>query len=293
MDKIKKCVVCGKEFVARTYKQKTCNNECRKVYKKEYGKMYRKQNKDKIKLYHAQLYKNKKKPNIKICPICKKEFTLKASRQKYCCNKCRKEAKRIASNLWYHKNKIIVEKTCLLCNIKFIPKHPNQKYCSSECAKKQKSINYTKIYRKTYEQKHKEKIAKTKKEWYNKNKDKINENKRLRIKTDYNFKMKKWCRQQIKRCLNSKKTKHTFDILGYTPEQLKQRLEMNFKPDMNWGNYGKVWNIDHRKPLCKFNFVLPDGTPNYEQIRLANSLANLKPLYCSDNFSKSSKFILS
>lgn len=56
--------------------------------------------------------------------------------------------------------------------------------------------------------------------------------------------------------------------------------------DMNWDNHGTLWHIDHIKPLCKFNFVLPDGTPDYEQIRLANSLANLKPLYVQENLSK-------
>ena len=61
---------------------------------------------------------------------------------------------------------------------------------------------------------------------------------------------------------------------------------MNFKPDMTWENHGKLWHIDHRKPLCKFNLTLPDGTPNYEQIRLANSLANLQPLYVAENLSK-------
>lgn len=293
MSKVKKCVICGKEFVARTYKQKTCSNECRKVYKKEYSEIYRKQNKDKIKLYHAQLYKAKKKPIIKICTICKKEFILKASRQKYCCNKCYKKAKNISSSLWYKKNKSkkFIEKNCPLCGNKFMPKHHNQKYCSKECATEQILKNY-KTYRKTYEQKHRGKISKDKKEWYNKNKDKINENARLRMKMDFNFKIKKWCRRTIRRCLVSKKDKHTFDILKYTPQQLKQRLEMNFKPDMNWGNYGVLWNIDHIKPLCKFNFIKDNDTPDYHQIFLANCLANLQPLYCSDNFSKSSKFTL-
>ena len=112
-----------------------------------------------------------------------------------------------------------------------------------------------------------------------------------RIKRDTSFKLRLLCRNTINRCINtnSKKNKHTFDILGYTPEMLKQRLEMNFKSDMNWNNHGILWHIDHIKPLCKFNFILPDGTPDYEQIRLANSLANLKPLYVQENLSKGGK----
>lgn len=107
--------------------------------------------------------------------------------------------------------------------------------------------------------------------------------KKTRLKQDANFKIKIWCRDQIHRCLKfdlntSKKDKHTFNILGYNSSQFKQKIEMQFHSGMAWGNHGTVWQIHHKKPLYKFNFILPDGTLDYKQIKLANSLANLQPL---------------
>ena len=210
------------------------------------------------------------------------------------------------------------EKICEICGKVFIPTGPNQKICSNECKeiknkeylkkyyeqwRKQngeyrkeyykqhhkKNKEYYKEYYKQHYKKNKEYYKEKNKQWRERNKEYGKEYQRRKYNTDFQFKLTSWSRQQVRRCLNSDKTEHTFDILGYTPEQLKLRLEMNFKPDMTWENHGTLWHIDHRKPLCKFNFVLPDGTPNYEQIRLANSLANLQPLYVIENLSKGGK----
>ena len=158
---------------------------------------------------------------------------------------------------------------------------------------REQNEEYYKEYKKEYYKKNKERYKENNKQWREQNKEHRREYKKnwskAKYNTDLQHKLTKWSREQVRRCLNSNKTEHTFDILGYTPEQLKQRLEMNFKPDMTWDNHGTLWHIDHIKPLCKFNFVLPDGTPNYEQIRLANSLTNLQPLYAKENLSKGGK----
>ena len=199
-------------------------------------------------------------------------------------------------------------KYCLMCNKEFITNRVNNKFCCEKCRRKyyrKQNKEYIAQYRKVYNIRNSEHIKNYNKEYnkiyYNKNKEHIkqyrkqnyihikeynNKYKVNKYNTDLKYKLTIWSREQVRRCLSSSKTKHTFDILGYTPEQLKQRLEMNFKSDMTWYNHGTLWHIDHRKPLCKFNFVLPDGTLNYEQIRLANSLANLQPLYVTENLSK-------
>ena len=209
----------------------------------------------------------------KICEMCGEEYSPKAGNQKYC-SKCGKINEQILNkqrcNKWYKENK----QDALMKQ------------------KKYAKINKDKIRIKSQEYylRNRDRILKRVKNYTLNNKNKIKSYKaryiKERRKKDVQFKLITWSRSQIKRCLNSNKTKRTFDILGYTPEQLKQRLEMNFKPDMTWENHGTLWHIDHRKPLCKFNFILPDGTPNYEQIRLANSLANLQPLYVTENLSK-------
>ena len=197
---------------------------------------------------------------------------------------------------------------CECCGVEFVTKRENTRFCSVKCKNKQYRLDnkeyckqyhkqyykqwsldnkeYRKEYNKQYYLDNKEYIKEYHKQWRSDNKQYYKQYNKQRRKKDPNFKLSSQCRDFVYRCLKSKKTKHTFDILGYTPEMLKQRLEINFKSDMNWDNHGTLWHIDHIKPLCKFNFVLPDGTPDYEQIRLANSLANLKPLYVQENLSK-------
>ena len=240
---------------------------------------------------------------IKKCEYCGKEFVTKRCDTMFCCKKC-------GFKQWYEQNKEYnkeYRKQRYEQNKEYHKKYKRQHYKQNKERYKEYSKKWYKQNKKYYKQ-YREQNKEYRKEYfkeYNKkySKQRYEQNKEYRkeyskeySKTKYNsdlqFKLSQWSRRQVWRCLSSNKTKRTFDILGYTTEQLKQRLEMNFKPDMNWSNHGTLWHIDHRKPLCKFNLTLPDGTPNYEQIRLANSLANLQPLYITENLSKNGKFEL-
>jgi hypothetical protein len=79
----------------------------------------------------------------------------------------------------------------------------------------------------------------------------------------------------------------TFDILGYSADDLKKHLESKFQPGMTWGNIGK-WEIDH---------IVPDSFYNYSSIydvafRESWKLSNLRPLEKSLNASKGAKLCL-
>ena len=73
------------------------------------------------------------------------------------------------------------------------------------------------------------------------------------------------------------------ELCGYTIEQLKKRIEFNFKDGMNWENRGE-WHIDHKKPVARF---IAQGITDPAII---NALSNLQPLWASDNQSKGAKF---
>lgn len=189
-------------------------------------------------------------------------------------------------------------RTCINCGKTYIPNSNRQKYCI-DCKSFQKSLYWRTHKEKKKEldriryQNKREHILNNHKIWASKNREHLREYesnyRRKRKQKDEKFKLLLWCRSAINRCLNLKKEQSTFDILGYTPEQLKQRLEMNFKPDMNWENHGTLWHIDHIKPLCKFNFIDENREVDYHQIFLANCLANLQPLYVEENLSKGGK----
>jgi hypothetical protein len=79
------------------------------------------------------------------------------------------------------------------------------------------------------------------------------------------------------------KADRTETLLGYTYEQLKQRIEFNFKDGMSWENYGE-WHIDHIKPVSRF---VRQGVIDPMMI---NALCNLRPLWAADNLRKNKYF---
>ena len=87
----------------------------------------------------------------------------------------------------------------------------------------------------------------------------------------------------LKRTLVNK-TDRTHIILGYTKEQLKERLESQFLPGMTWENHGKVWHIDHIKPVSAFT---KEGITDP---KIMCALDNLQPLWAIDNLKKNAKW---
>lgn len=70
-------------------------------------------------------------------------------------------------------------------------------------------------------------------------------------------------------------------ILGYSWKDLKEHLELHFKPGMSWENHGMgkdKWVIDHIRPISSF----PVGTDP----QIVNALSNLRPLWDSENRAK-------
>jgi hypothetical protein len=81
--------------------------------------------------------------------------------------------------------------------------------------------------------------------------------------------------------------KRTFDVLGYTVEELKAHLEKQFKDGMSWSNYGPYWHIDHIIPLAAHNYT----TTECPEFKAAWALTNLQPLPALENMSKGAKVL--
>jgi hypothetical protein len=77
--------------------------------------------------------------------------------------------------------------------------------------------------------------------------------------------------------LGTPKQNHTIDMLGYSALELKEHIEKQFLPGMNWENHGE-WHIDHIHPVTKFS--------NTEDVRIVCALENLQPLWAFDNLTK-------
>lgn len=141
------------------------------------------------------------------------------------------------------------ETNCKYCGEKFIPIRKGNVFCSKSCSGKYRSENHV-----------------------------------IEKSVIINKKLAMFCCSLIHRSLRNK-TDTTYNLLGYSADDLKVYLENKFKDGMSWDNYGNkkgCWSIDHIKPISKFD---KDST-----ISEINALSNLQPLWHSENCSKRNKW---
>lgn len=83
-----------------------------------------------------------------------------------------------------------------------------------------------------------------------------------------------------------KNSKTTFQIVGYSREDLMAHLERQFTKGMTWDNYGE-WHIDHIVPLSSFK-VKDASDPG---VMACWCLSNLRPIWATENLRKNAKRI--
>jgi hypothetical protein len=163
----------------------------------------------------------------------------------------------------------------------------------------QDNNNKVKIKNKIYQQNNKEKFNSSSKKYYQKNKEKVKQYQKIyrknnkikinnrsykRYKNDKQFKLSILLRCRFIDALKSQKItkRHSaLNLLGCSIEQCKQHLESQFKPEMNWDNHGKIWEIDHIKPCFSFNLI------DIEQQKQCFHYTNLQPLFKTTEIAES------
>ena len=76
------------------------------------------------------------------------------------------------------------------------------------------------------------------------------------------------------------------EILGYTADDLIRHVERQFTKGMTWENYGE-WHLDHITPVVSFSYE----SVNDPEFLACWSLANLRPMWASENISKGGKIV--
>jgi hypothetical protein len=148
---------------------------------------------------------------------------------------------------------------------------------------------YLSLKHKKWSEKNRDRLNDYHQKWREKNIDKHREYKRKyekhRKDTDPLYKLISNFRTAIYTVLkenNIIKFGHYFDILQYTPEELINHLEKQFKDDMTWDNYG-VWHVDHKLPITSFD-IQEMGD---EEFMKCWCLDNLQPMWGEENIRKS------
>ena len=142
---------------------------------------------------------------------------------------------------------------------------------------------------KTYKEKNPEKRKETIRKYYNTNKVIINKKQVLANKKRYNsdtlYKLIHNLRCRTKEYLKLHNSKgKTFDIIGCSPQQLKEHIENKFTEGMCWDLLGKQIHIDHIIPLSL--------AKTEEEVYKLCHYTNLQPLWAKDNLSKGSKILI-
>ena len=202
-----------------------------------------------------------------------------------------KEQKKKTNAKWYQNNKEQAKKT----RAKWYQNNKERaKKTSAEWYQNNKEQEKKK--KKEWYQNNKEQEKKKKKEWYLNNKEQANKNSRKwqknnkekikiwennRYKTDINFRLKKILRGRIRKALKGKdKSATTMELIGCTPDELRQHLESKFEPWMNWENQGRGgWDIDHIIAMSKFDLNCPvqqHACCHWSNLQPMEHIANIK-----------------
>ena len=78
------------------------------------------------------------------------------------------------------------------------------------------------------------------------------------------------------------KSDSTLNLIGCSPEELKEYIESLWTEGMSWENYGD-WHIDHIKPCAAFDLL------NEDEQRECFHYTNLQPMWAEENLRKGSK----
>jgi len=219
---------------------------------------------------------------------------------------------------------------CIECR-KEVSKQIDKKYKNShkelDRQRKQnwRSKNRDKVLKskRKYREKHPDKIKIEKQKHYSKPENKIKKKRQDRIysqknRKKINKKQRNWIKSKpelimrhgishmileaLHRAGSSKNGGSSFKHLPYTPIELKEHLEKQFEPWMNWSNYGIyrvatwddnnsttwTWQIDHIIPQSKLIYTSMED----ENFKKCWALENLRPLSAKENLLKGNREII-
>jgi hypothetical protein len=210
------------------------------------------------------------------------------------CSKC-KEEKDICNFTKNSRNKGGINYQCKECDKKYylenmdkIKNRSLKNYYQNHLENKEKQKNRRETnpdYMKKYREINNEKIKLKKKKYDDKNKEKRNEYVKNKYNTDILFRLKINLSSRLRKYTllnNITKKNNTFEIIGCSPEFLKEHIENQFIYGMNWDNRSE-WHIDHIIPLSSAN--------TEEEVYKLCHYTNLQPLWAEDNLKKGCKIL--
>lgn len=306
---IKTCTKCHCEYPATVeyfYRNSKSADglrcECKQCQQKQYAKYYIEKHKEEREV-QLRTEKDLEQRNVKICTKCGKEYPKTSeyfhnrkdtkdglsfwckncasiSAAKYRNNEYENLVKRIKEqnekrklDSEYSKQRAEYDRQYYLMNKEKKSQYNKERYLTLDKDK-------VRAYQKKWNKENKEYIDKRNKAYRERTKEERKAYDRKRYKEN---KLSRLTSNAICRSLKGNKAgQHWEDLVPYNLEQLRQHLESQFTPEMNWNNYGTYWEVDHIIPQSLFSFT----TYQDEQFQICWSLTNLRPLTVVENRSR-------
>lgn len=153
------------------------------------------------------------------------------------------------------------------------------RYCCQ--AYKQATKERDRVYNKEYNRR--DYVKQQKNQYYANNKDLITQRDNKKKQNDIAYDLNMKTIKSLGGVLAGRaKSSMYFEYFGYTLKTFKEYFETLFTSDMNWSNYGSVWELDHIIPKYKFQFK----SVNDKQYKICWSLLNLRPSLVEENRSR-------
>ncbi len=199
------------------------------------------------------------------------------------CNKCNKD-KPLSDFGIRSKEKDGLNTFCKEC----VRKQDKKYYFSSrkESMKLRNQRKEVKEYNKQWIEQNKDRFKENRQRWNKDNKEKIRQYSLIyskqKYKNDINHKLSLNLRNRLNDALkNNYKTSSAIILLSCSIEEFKSYLEKQFLPEMNWGNHGVIWEMDHIKPCALFDLAKKE-----EQIQCFH-YTNYQPLFKTTKIAES------
>ena len=184
---------------------------------------------------------------------------------KICKGKCKKE--KPLDEFWFNKKKNAYHSHCKKCKY-----DKSKKYINITPEKKA-------IYNMTYRKNHSEELKISKKDEYERHKDKYI-SRALTYQKTKKGKLKHNIRTRIGNAIKNR-SNSSKDLLDCDIDLYISYIEFQFDNEMTWDNYGDLWQIDHVNPICNFNLE------NDIEQKEAFNWKNTRPLKTYENLSRS------
>jgi len=208
----------------------------------------------------ARLRKN---PQTPVCEMCHQEMVRTSSSQKFCSD-CRGAARRLYTCEYNAANDNIVRaaKREYMANL---PKEQRLMWSRAYIARNRDDLNARRMTPEV--------------------RKRNSDNLRKRYQESPRLRVHGRMASAVHQALKSKKAGRKWEtIVGYTLYDLTKHLERQFVAGMCWENMGD-WHIDHIVPKSSFVYN-SDNDPGF---KAAWAITNLRPLWASENQSKSDK----